>query len=1115
MPISVDASGQLFLTSTVDRDLLSSDEFKGEVTISNSRQFVNSASTRVIFRILDLNDNHPQFERAVYQFSLSEDADVRTVLGMVKAVDPDAAENGTITYSIRSTEDVPFIVTSSEDVVLSGTVNRETVPSYRFTILAVDLGAERLSGSTEVSITLDDVNDNSPVFSAKSLTYVATIPESASRGTRINTIPTLAVSDADIGRNGHIFFSFAGGSSDPFSIDESTGYISVSGLLDAEYQHNYFLRIIARDQGIPSRSSYASLSIAVSDVNDEDPVFARPFYSFYISEGAFPGKVLGNLEALDPDLTQTQITFALPDQTKLPFALDPRSGELTLSAQLDYENTSLYQFAALAKDSGRPSSRTASVRVTVEVQDIPDTVPMVDSGILQVSVPENIGIGHAIVEITSSDRDAAYRIDAGNTNATFMINGTSGSLLTARELDYEEVSQYTLSVTVYHRHNASLSTSVSVVVNVTDINDNSPVLVGVPRQLNLSENVPPFSILFTAEATDADSALWTNFYFSLLETTSGACAQDLFMVFQNGSVAVRGAGVSLGRDCIYRLTVAVLDNGRNSQSRLSTAQCDVYVYDVNDNPPIFQANGSLTVNVTESTRSPFEVVTVIADDADSGANSDVEYRIGGCQAVSGCQVEDYDTILHRCHRTQLSSCPFSVDLNTGTVLFLGEIDHESVSLFRVLVVASDNGSPSQSTTLTLFVNVQDTNDSPPQMSPKNVDLDLPEGTPRGSTIAEFDVSDSDNFGDISHLNYSLTSQPSNLSFTLRRASDGVILILQDSLDFEQLQEVFVTISVSDGVFTDEARIHLLITNTNDNDPVFLHPLYNFSVSESAALGELVGMVEATDIDGPDFGLLAYSLIGSSIPFNVSRSSGEIRVSSSLDYETTPQYDFHVLVFDSNDKRGARNATVAVTVYVQNEDDNPPTVIAPPSIIVRDPSTTSVITFTATDNDLPGEAPPVKFALDQVTVTSRSNTTSVFTLKISYADNIHPRTVFRLSVVLEYVCEVVQFSLDASSAELRVFTLCSVTLSVPSTLTLGSNATLMCEASANTPTVYYWYKDGTRISRPASSGALSLNNVGYEQSGSYSCAAENEAGRLTTGVVQEIVIHGAYVHVQCP
>ena len=1035
---------------------------------------------------------------------------------MVKAGDPDAAENGTVMYSIRSTDSVPFNVTASGEVVLSGDVDRETVPGYRFAILAADMGPERLSGSTEISITLEDVNDNSPVFSAKD--YMAIIPESASRDTLIVTTPTLAASDADVGGNSDILFSIQGGNSDLFSIDESTGYISVSEVLDAEFQQEYLVRIIARDQGVPSRSAYASLRITVLDINDEDPEFASPSYYFYISEGASPGHVFGNLEASDPDRTQQTIFYSLPDQANLPFALNQTSGELSLASQLDYENTSLYQFRAIANDFGPPSSRSATVRVTVEVQDIPDTVPMVDTGTIEISIPENIGVGQAVVEISSSDSNAEYRIESGNTNGAFTINSTSGVLLTAEELDYEDVSQYTLVVTVYNGQNASLSTPVSVIVNVTDVNDNSPVLTGVPRWLNLSETVSPFSILFTVEATDADSTLLTNFYFILRVTTSGSCAQDLFVLFQNGTVAVGGAGISLGRDCLYRLTVAVLDNGNDRQSRLSTAQCDVYVYDVNDNLPIFQANDPLTVSITEGTRYPFEVTTVIASDADSGANGDVKYSIGECEGVSRCQVEDYNANLPQCRSSLLSSCPFDIDADTGIILCLGELDHETVSLYRVLVVATDNGTPPQSTNLTLFVDVQDINDSPPQISPTLVDLTLPEDTPSGSTIFKFKVSDGDNFGDISRLNYSLTSRPPNLSFALTQPADGLTVTLQGTIDFEQLQEVSLAISVSDGAFTDYAWIRLVINNTNDNDPAFLQPVYNFSVSESAALGKVIGMVEAADQDSPDFGPLVYTVNGSDIPFSVNRSSGEISVSSSLDFETAPRYDFYVFVFDSNGEQGARNATTTVTVHVENEDDNRPTVAAPPSVTVSDPTNTSVINFTATDDDIPGERPSVIFTLERVTADSRTNTTSVFTLDISYTDGIHPQTVFNLTVVLEYACEIVQFLLDLTSAELTMSTLCSVTLSVPGTLVLGSNATLMCEASANAPTVYQWYKDGNRISRPAASGDLSLYRVGYEQSGSYSCVAVNKAGRLTAGSVQETVILGMfvcmYVHVVC-
>ncbi|WP_346190067.1 cadherin domain-containing protein [Rubritalea halochordaticola] len=255
--------------------------------------------------------------------------------------------------------------------------------------------------------------------------------------------------------------------------------------------------------------------------------------TFSLSEGLVAGTSVGSVSASDPDTGDTLAYAITAGNTGNAFAINSSTGEITTTAELDYEASSSYSLTVTVTDSGGLSD---TATVTVNVSNVNEAPVANDtSG----SVAEDVAVGTSVALVTSSDPDAgdsvSYAITAGNTAGAFAINSSTGEVTTATALDYETVASYSLTVTA--TDGGGLSDTASVSITVTDVNEN-PVATSYTSN---SETVIDGSIL-SGSMTDTQTS--NNTYEVLEEAkTSGKPSSRISSLEHTWSFDIGAGGV--------------------------------------------------------------------------------------------------------------------------------------------------------------------------------------------------------------------------------------------------------------------------------------------------------------------------------------------------------------------------------------------------------------------------------------------------------------------------------------------------------------------------------------------------------------------------------------------
>ena len=498
--------------------------FEIEVTISDG---VRSSTTTIFINVVNENEFAPVFNNPQEPLSVREELPVGAIVGTVTATDAD--RNSSITYSIvmsGPSSSLFTIDTQTGTITTTQMLDREELvqrdlflPSdgsaTTIKVQAVDDGMPSRFTMTEITIVLEDINDNAPVFDMISDGFQASIFEERPAGTLV--VNALA-RDLDLGVNGEVNYTLevldlAPGSMPPFEIDPQTGVVMTTRPLDREAVDSYVVFIVAFDGGEPSLSADAIVNITVGDVNDNTPIFFQPVYEISVFENAaFPQQLLP-VQASDADLGSNavisySIQEAIPTNSTFLFSIDQNSGIISLIGMLDFESRASHRLI-VAADDGVNSNTT---EVIVSVINIDETPPQF-FGLCTVPIPENLSPRTAITQCTARDFDDAanrvraaerYELVSGNIDSTFSI-ANDGTVFLERNVDREMIPFYNITVRAFDR--VGLSNTTQLLITIDDINDNPPVFQNIPETLIITQTEiqSQTTNFFTVLATDADS----------------------------------------------------------------------------------------------------------------------------------------------------------------------------------------------------------------------------------------------------------------------------------------------------------------------------------------------------------------------------------------------------------------------------------------------------------------------------------------------------------------------------------------------------------------------------------------------------------------------------------
>ncbi|XP_031443104.1 protocadherin beta-16-like [Clupea harengus] len=573
--------GILVVSERIDREQLCGEitpcSFSFEIILENPMEL-----HQVTVEILDINDNAPVFRKTEINFEISEAATVGSRFVLGSADDPDVGLNALQNYVLSPNAHFVLKEQSNPDgskyaeMVLQKALDREDNPRLSLKLIAVDGGNPERSGTVNIDVTVLDNNDNVPVFNQT--VYKSTVEENAPRGTYVTTVNA---TDADAGSNGYIVYSFSDLKEDLkkiFSIDESTGTISVVGAIDFEQNKRYEIRVEAKDHG--GFTGTSKVIIEVVDINDNAPVMNVMSFSSPVSEDSPIGTTIAIINVKDADSAYNgQVTCSI--DRGLPFDIKSSLANyytLVTGALFDRETLSEYNITVTAVDSGSsPLSTVKTLRLTLS--DVNDNAPIFEQKMYSVYIMENNSPGLSIFTVKSRDSDAnqnariSYYLDEkqsdGTSVSTYLsINSETGVLHAVRSFDFEQIKQLSFIVKAQDGGSPPLSSNATLYLIIRDQNDNAPqILYPIQTSGSLVAEIVPRSadmgyLVTKVVAVDVDSGQNAWLSYKLQKATERA----LFEVgAQNGEI--RTIRQITDKDAVkQKLTVVVEDNGQPSRS---------------------------------------------------------------------------------------------------------------------------------------------------------------------------------------------------------------------------------------------------------------------------------------------------------------------------------------------------------------------------------------------------------------------------------------------------------------------------------------------------------------------------------------------------------------------
>lgn len=618
---------------------------------------------------------------------------------------------GNLTYEIPlEVVSNHFAVDSVRGVVTTkGSIDRELKDSYTVPVYAIESVDNRECSSkfdvAFVIVQVNDVNDHAPEFKS-GVCYPLSVPENS----ETSVIHTVVATDADEGANAEILYSISSGNfGNKFSINSRTGEITARSL-DRETQSRFVLQITAQDRGTPtSYQGTCNISVSVEDQNDNDPRFEVSKYTASVAEDVPVSTSVLQVKAADADIgVNARITYSLVNETNWAFSIDSRTGVISTASLLDREITKLYNFMVIATDSGRYEARSERVPVQIIVEDVNDNRPVFFEYPFRVRIPSNIQPGQTILEISAEDNDfgsngeIVYSLVNDITNGRLRINARTGVLSAAQSLSGFNGNLMRLEVIASDKGNPPQSTIGLVELQVGELRDISG---------RLSFQNESYTIIIAENSPYGQRILQLNAYRSdgrrqqIAYSIERGNEDDSFSIdSKTGEIIVnRSDQLDYEKRNEIKLIAAARTDGLSSPLFAYTTVI-VKLQDVNDNAPRFTQR-RYEAAVAEGDGKGTFVANVLASDIDEGTNSGVLYHIVDGNHDNAFVIEP----------------AFSGTVKTNIVL-----DREIRDVYRLKIIATDQGVPQMTGTTTINVHIIDVNDNRPSFPPRK-SINISEG----------------------------------------------------------------------------------------------------------------------------------------------------------------------------------------------------------------------------------------------------------------------------------------------------------------------------------------------------------------------------------------------------
>ncbi|XP_036933367.1 protocadherin gamma-C5-like isoform X4 [Acanthopagrus latus] len=641
---------------------------------------------------------------AQLSYSVSEELNPGSVVGNI-AKDLSLTAEGIVQRRLRvvseSTTQYFEVKQATGELVIKQKIDREQMCELSSTCsLNLQILLENPLDIHRVVVDILDVNDNSPQFSTSNISLE--ISEAAAPGTKFRLE---SAHDPDMGTNSLRTYHLA--TNDFFILKVETKSdgskfpeLVVDKALDRETQASFRLMLTAVDGGQPEKSGSTLLLIKILDVNDNAPVFDEPVKRVRLLENVTRGTLVTKLNATDADSgSNGDISFLFskytPEGVRSLFSVDPKSGELSVKGVVDYEKAAAYHITVQARDGGSPAME-GSCNVIVDVIDVNDHAPEVTLTSVHSPVREDSAPGTVIAYISTRDLDSGLN---GKVTVTvqpglpFKLNSPYEkhySLVTAGNLDRETVAEYTVVIKATDAGSPPLSSQITFVVEISDVNDNAPIFSQPSYSVDIPENNAPSAPIAVVSATDPDVGDNARISFSILPTMVQGSPISSYVYINPESGHIYSMR-SLDHEQLNAFRVEVQARDAGVPQRTANVTVHVFVVDVNDNAPVIvhpahPKDKRLELTVPPSAGPGHLINKLVGVDADSGHNAWLFYSIApGPNAGM-----------------------FRIGAHSGELRTARKWAEEEVgSTYDIMIIIQDNGDPPKSTSVNITVTVDE------------------------------------------------------------------------------------------------------------------------------------------------------------------------------------------------------------------------------------------------------------------------------------------------------------------------------------------------------------------------------------------------------------------------
>ncbi|ETN63913.1 hypothetical protein AND_004358 [Anopheles darlingi] len=906
-------------------------------------------------KVLDQNDNFPEFGRPIYEIDVPENVSTGTVLVQISATDVDSGSYGTrgirytnLTGSISSSLQLDprtgIITVSSNEHQL---FDREIIQKHYLTVEAQDNGGRGNRNTVQLILNLLDVNDNAPVFLQKR--YEVRLKENAFE---FESPITIEARDNDLEGSANSAIEYRlleTHHSEHFHVGLKSGRLSVREAVDFEQLEGsttdtraISLTVEANDGGEPRLSTQVEVTVYVQDVNDHAPEFLEAQYAIEIPEDTMSGFPVLKVIAMDGDgsFPNNLVSYRIQQGAEGKFVIGAETGEISVTsgASLDPDlvgpdsmgtSGASYLLEVIASDGGNGGQQLqGSCLVNVTVTDV-NNKPPVFVGPTAISVKENTPVGTEVYRLMANDPDESamlrYYIDRSQSEgkteegvpvklddydfaAAFVLDVNNGLLKISKLLDREKISEIKLVCMVEdvaaERGDQIASTVLKIAI--LDENDNNPKFRKPFYKQSIAENSQYGVPVCTVVAEDAD--LNKTIKYSLEGDKS--VLELLHIDDQTGEIVVRNR---IDHEEYGWLNFSVRATDFGSPPRASFVEVFVQVLDENDNNPYF-VDGVSDFYVSEGAPVGTEIAVITAKDLDSG---------------------DFGRITYILDRVS-SKEKFSIDPEKGILRVAGSLDREETDQYMMAVEAWDNypygylNGESRNAFKHILVHVTDDNDNAPIIQKPTGCSMITEYHNINEPIVKLRATDADD----------PTTGNGQISFDINDAS-GIFYIQQISPQSAEiyargpLKNLYGNYTL-DVIASDQGStpntvkdgVQICVADFNDHPPVFVVPSGNTTVKvfENTTVGKPFFQVHAYDEDVGENAIVRYRFkmdtTGNYKKFSIDKETGEISIASPLDREKQMIYDLRVEAYDQGVPTPL-SSSVDLIVYVRDVNDNQP------------------------------------------------------------------------------------------------------------------------------------------------------------------------------------------------